>query len=180
MGLHVTVYLTDATQIKALYGSKDKGLLAQLLDELEDEIDGLNEYFEDDLSDGENGQEVLRDIINGNVRFPHLAFLYGYIYMNLCQYYGEFLESPNEEYSVDYFYAVPKLNDKVFIPIPIPEDFPEIYSIPLTNLYAEKESFFLTTIDNVNIENLKNEQENYCFAFDQALKSKKDLAFFIF
>ena len=164
-----------------MYGSKDNALLSSLLDELSDQLDDLNGYFEDQIDDDKNAQEVLADIINGKIRFPELAFMYGYVYEKLCEYYGEKIIPPNDEFSTNYYWEVPKQTYSAFIPIPFSSDFPEIYSIPTRKLRIEKEKFLaLTKRDGVDEAYLKMEKEDFEFAFDKALEENKDLVFFLY
>jgi hypothetical protein len=181
MSYSVVSYLTDSNEIKKLYGSKDKELLASLLNELSEELDNLNDDFEDDISDDKNSQEVLTDIINGETRFPELAFMYGYVYEKLCGHYGEEIIPPNDEFSTNYYWAVPKQTYKAFIPIPFSSDFPEIYSIPTTGLQKEKDKFLaLKKRDGIDEDYLKMEKEDFEFTFDKAIEDKKDLVFFLY
>lgn len=183
MSYSVVSYLTNSTEIKKLYGSKNQKLLASLLDELSDELDDLNDDFDfdDNIGDAKNSQEVLTDIINGDIRFPELDYMYGFVYEKLCGHYGEQIFPPNDEFSTNYYWAIPKQTYKAFIPIPFSSDFPEIYSIPTTELQAEKDKFLaLTERDGVDEDYLKMEKEDFKFTFDKAIEDNKDLVFFLY
>ncbi len=176
MGYSVQSYLVESAKIKQLYGSKDKVLLSTLLEKFEDKLEDLNATFCDDA------QKILADIINGEVRFPELAFMYGYVYEFLCEYFGKKIFPPNEEYSSFYYWSIPnKETYKAFIPIPFSDDFPEIYNIAETDLEMEKQNFLsVSQIDGINEEDLQIEKESFEFAFDKALEQKKDLVFFLY
>ena len=47
---------------------------------LKQELDRLNDYFSDSLSAGKDAYAVLADIVDGEIRHPEMAFLYGYVY----------------------------------------------------------------------------------------------------
>ncbi len=181
MGYYVQSYLTDSSEIRKLYGSKNKELLASLLHELSEDLNNLNQYFSEELGDDKNSQKILTDIINGEVRFPKLAFMYGYVYEKLCDYYGEQVFPPNDEYSTDYYWSINKETYKAFVPIPFSNDFPEIYSILTTELQEEKERFLAPTkIRNVEDEDVESAKEDFKYIFEEALKKNKDLVFFLY
>ena len=183
MSYSVTAYLTNSADIVKLHGSKNNNLLAVLLDELSEQLGNLNDDFDFDPNIGrdKNSQEVLRDIINGEIRFPEIAYLYGYVYEKLCQHYGAQVGPPNEEFSTNYYWAVPKQTYKAFIAIPFSSDFPEIFSIPVNDLPGEKERFLgLSERKGADEEYLKMEKEDFEFAFDKAIEEKKDLVFFLY
>lgn len=191
MGYYLTSYLTNSSEIKKLYGSKDEKLLTTLLKDLSEELESLNDDFDYELNENEDfdsddienkdSQQILTDIINGEVRFPELAFMYGYVYELLCKYYGKTIFPPNKEYSTAYYWEIPKSSYKAFISIPFSSDFPEIYSIEISNLEAEKDLFLsLKDRNGINEEGLKIEKEDFKFIFDEAIKQKKDLVFFLY
>ncbi|MCX8534239.1 DUF7691 family protein [Chryseobacterium luquanense] len=183
MGYYVTGYVTDSANIKNLYGSKDQEILTSLLNELSDSLDELNDDFDfdDNLNEEKNSQAVLTDIINGEIRFPELAYLYGYVYEKLCEYFGEIVDSPNDEFSTNYYWEIPKETYKAFIPIPFSSDFPEVYSIYAADLQTEKSKFLaLTERKGVDSDYLKTEKEDFEFAFNKAIKENKDLVFFLY
>ena len=68
--------------------------MAQLVEKLSQDLDVLNSDFEDIINASDNAHAVLKDILNGEIRFPKLAFLYGYVYERLCKYYGETVHPP--------------------------------------------------------------------------------------
>jgi hypothetical protein len=181
MGYYVQSYVTDSNAIKKLYGSKDKELLASLLDKLSDELQNLNDDFSSQINENKNAQTIVADFINGEVRFPELAFMYGYVYEKLCEHFGERVIPPNEEFSTNYYWAVPKQTYKAFIPIPFSKDFPEIYSISLSDLVTEKATFLgLTKREGADEDYLIMEKEDFEFTFDKALDENKDLVFFLY
>lgn len=181
MNYSVVSYLTDSTEIKKVYGSKNKALLATLLEHFSDELDTLNEDFKNDLDKNENAQEILKDIINGEIRFPEIAFMYGYVYEKICDYYGELVLPPNDELSTGYYWDVPKQTYKAFIPIPFSDDFPEVFSIQHTDLKTNKERFLaLFDREDVDEETFRIEKEDFEFIFNQAMEENKDLVFFLY
>lgn len=181
MGYYVQSYLTNANAIKQLYGSKDNYQLTTLFKKMADDLDELDTYFADEISNDKNAREVLKDITNGETRFSELAFMYGYVYEKLCKYYGKHILPPNDEYSTNYYCEIPKDVYKSFIPIPFSDDFPEMYSISIDELRLEKERFLaLTTREGVDDEYLESEKKDFEFIFDKAIKENKDLVFFLY
>lgn len=181
MSYSVLSYLTDSAEIKKVYGSRNKKLLATLLDEFSEDFDILNEDFENDLDKNENAQEILEDIIDGEIRFPEIAFMYGYVYEKICEYYGELIFPPNDELSTGYYWDVPKQTYKAFIPIPFSDDFPEIFSIENKDLKSNKERFLsLFDREDVDEETFRIEKEDFEFIFNQAMEENKDLVFFLY
>ena len=181
MGYNVTSYLTKSSEIKKLYGSRDQKLLTTLLHDLSEELESLNNDFDYEFNENEDSQQILTDIINGEVRFPELAFMYGYVYELLCKYYGKTVLPPNKEYSTTYYWEIPKSPYKAFIPIPFSDDFPEVYSIEVNNLEKEKD-LFLSLIERNGIDNegLNIEKEDFRFIFEEAIEQNKDLVFFVY
>lgn len=180
MGYYVQSYLTDSDEIKKVYGSKNKTLLSSLLKKLSKELNELNDYFEDKLSDKINSQEILTDFINGEIRFPELDFMYGYVYEKMCEHYGKQVSPPNDEYSTDYYWNIDK-TPQAFVNIPFTNDFPEIYSISKNELKLEKDRFLaLKNIEGIDKEDLKMDKEDFRFIFNKAIKENKDLVFFVY
>ena len=181
MGYYVQSILTDSKKIKSVFGCKNEVLLTQLIEKLYEELEILNSDFEDQINTSVNAHAVLKDIINGEIRFPKLAFLYGYVYEKLCKYYGETVHPPKNEYVTNYYWAIPKETYKTFIEIPFSNDFPEIYSIYFEDLIKEKERFLnlkeLNGFENVDLAIAKQDFE---FIFDKAIAEKKDLVFTLY
>ena len=75
MSYYVHAYLVDANKVKAVYGSHDMDLLNQLSSSLKEKLDSLNNYFESEISPSEDAYSVLADIVNGEKRSPHMAFM---------------------------------------------------------------------------------------------------------
>ena len=179
-------YLTDATKVIAVFGSKDQELLAELTKKLSKQFDELNDWFEDEITSENNAQEILKDIVNGEIRFPNLGYMYSYVYEKIVEHYGKIFFPTNmeyNEYSTNYYWDVPKEETyKAFMPIPFSDDFPEVYSIEKENLKAEKALFLSVTkrSDDVDEDYLKIEKEGFEFAFDKAISKNKDLVFFLY
>ena len=180
MSYHVQTYLTNAADIRRVFGSKDIALYEKLADAFAAQFDEQNDYFSRDLPENVTYQSLLIDIIYGELRFPDLAFVYGYIYEMLCGYYGELIYAPGGEFLTDYFWAI-RRTPKAFIPIPFSPDFPDIYSIERANLEAEKERFLaLDRIDGAASEQIEAKRNDFRFIFDKAIAEDKDLVFFAY
>lgn len=177
MGYGVQSYLTDAEKIKKVYASKEITLFESLEKDLKANFERLGNDFKDFLDEKVFPSSILLDIVNGEIRFPKFAFLYGYVYELLCQHYGE-LVYPPDEYSINYFWEIPR-EPKAFIPIPFTKDFPDIYSIKIDELQNEKDRFLqIKEIKGMSAEQIDLEKKDFEFIFDKAIKEKKDLAFF--
>ena len=88
MSYSVCAYLTEADKVKSVYGACDNLLLNQLKVALKPGLDSLNDYFSDNLNTDMNAYAVLADIVNGEIRYPEIAFMYGYVYEKICNHYG--------------------------------------------------------------------------------------------
>lgn len=178
MSYNVNCYLTDAKKIRDTFGCKDAQLHTLLLKQLSANLQELNDDFEDEIDDEKNFQAVLADFINGEIRFPDDGFMYGYVYEQICGYYGELAV---QELSVPYMESVPQITHKTFVPIPEPEDFPGIYSIAKEDLLKEKKSFLSAPgMKGVDQETLTEERQEYEDVFDQAIELNRDLVFFLY
>lgn len=180
MGYYVTSYLTRAESIRSVFGSKDIALYEKLSAQFKADFERHDNYFASNLPQGVSFKSVLIDIIYGEIRFPKFAFIYGYVYESLCEYYGEKVFPPEGEYSTNYYWAIPK-TPKAFIPVPLTRDFPEVYSIYYNDLKTEKERFLaVAEIDGIPAEYIDTEKEDYAFIFDKAIAEKCDLVFFTY
>ncbi|ARS42233.1 hypothetical protein CA265_22260 [Sphingobacteriaceae bacterium GW460-11-11-14-LB5] len=181
MSYSVQCYLCEAIKIKELYASKNQASFEKLSRALSEELNGLDNDFEDEIDSRKNAKEILRDFINGEVRFPDLAFMYGYVYEKICEYYGELISPPSGDFSTAYYWSLNKETYKIFVPIPTPEDFPEIYSISTSELLNESYRFLSgPKRENIDQEYLESEKEDFRFAFDKAIQQNKDLVFFLY
>lgn len=180
MGYYVSSYLTNAESVRNIFGSKDIVLYEKLTDKFKEGFEKQNDYFSRDLPENVSFGSVLLDIIYGQIRFPNLAFAYGYVYESLCEYCGEKVFPPEGDYSTNYYWAITK-TPKSFIPIPVTFDFPEIYSISYGDLKTEKQRFLeITEIEGISTEYINLEKEGFAFIFDKAIEEKKDLVFFTY
>ena len=122
MSYSVYAYLTDADKVKSVYGACDNLLLNQLKIALKQELDSLNDYFSDSLNTDKDAYAALADIVNGEIRYPEIAFIYGYVYEKICNHYGTQIYCAENLWQLD--------SQSTFIPIPLSDDFPYIISIP--------------------------------------------------
>ena len=74
MSYSVYAYLTDADKVKSVYGACDNLLINQLKIALKQELDSLNDYFSDSLNTDKDAYAALADIVNGEIRYPEIAF----------------------------------------------------------------------------------------------------------
>ena len=123
-------YLTDADKVKSVYGACDNLLLNQLKIALKQELDSLNDYFSDSLNTDKDAYAALADIVNGEIRYPEIAFMYGYVYEKICNHYGTQIYCAENLWQLD--------SQSTFIPIPLSSDFPYIISIPVSELESKR------------------------------------------
>jgi hypothetical protein len=174
MGYYISSYLTDANKVKSLFGSKDILLFEELKTKLSDNLEDFNNSFEDELEGEQSSEEVLRDIINGEIRFPNLNFLYGYVYISLCETFGEQFFTDADDVSGSSFWLVAPENT-AFITIPFSDDFPQIVSISKEDLIPQKK-FFLDVLNNPDFKNEYTEDiAAYKQIFETAINANKDL-----
>ena len=88
MSYSVCAYLTEADKVKSVYGTCDNQLINQLKVALKQALDTLNDYFSDSLNTDKDAYAALADIVNGEIRYPEIAFMYGYVYEKICNHYG--------------------------------------------------------------------------------------------
>ena len=86
MSYSVCVYLTEVDKVKSVYGACDNLLLNQFKAALKPGLDSLNDYFSDSLNTDMDAYAVLADIVNGEIRYPEIAFMYGYVYEKICNH----------------------------------------------------------------------------------------------
>lgn len=173
-------YLTDAEKVKSFYGSKDAAALEELYKALQEDFESLDDFFDGSSEGWQPAREILTDIINGEIRFPKLGYMYSYVYEQLCAYFGGQVFPPGEEYSTVYYYEIEK-QPTAFIPIPFSNDFPEVYSISKDKLATEKERFLqVQKIDGINDAGLQMEKDDFAFIFDKAIAEQKDLLFMLY
>lgn len=175
MSYTINTYLTDSVKIKQLFGSKNQELFQEILNTYAEDFEELDDYFEDDYENGANAKEILLDFINGEIRFPNLDFLYGYVFEKLVDFHGELVIPPSEEYDVNYYWNIEK-TQTAFIDFPFSEDFPELYCISKVDLNKQKELFLRTSMDNSE-EDWTAEKKDFEFIFTKAIAENMDLVF---
>ncbi len=116
MSYSVCAYLTEADKVKSVYGTCDNQLINQLKVALKQELDTLNDYFSDSLNTDKDAYAALADIVNGEIRYPEIAFMYGYVYEKICNHYGTQIYCAENLWQLD--------SQSTFIPIPLSSDFP--------------------------------------------------------
>lgn len=168
MSYYVYAYLVDADKVKAVYGSHNVDLLNHLSSSLKEKLDNLNNYFRSKISPSENAYSVLADIVNGEKRSPYIAFMYGYVYEVICEYYGRIIYNAENLWQLD--------EQSTFIPIPLSNDFPYIISIPISELEIKKQQYTALEAGNgIGDYDYEEEMDDLNFIFDEAIEAQKDL-----
>lgn len=166
MSYYVHAYLVDADKVKTVYGSHDMDLLNQLSSSLKEKLDSLNNYFGSEISLSEDAYSVLTDIVNGEKRSPHMAFMYGYVYEIICEYYGRIIYNAENLWQLD--------EQSTFIPIPLSNDFPYIISIPVSELEIKKQQYTALEAGNgIGDYDYEEEMDDLNFILMKPLKPGK-------
>ncbi|MFM9966143.1 MAG: hypothetical protein ACKV2Q_33615 [Planctomycetaceae bacterium] len=134
-------YGVDLTRLKAVYGSKDERLIADVLKERAEELQNNDGFFEDELEAGTipNSEAALREIVAGTIRkYEGAEPLFGYVLKILCEHIGEFIGGGEVAAIRDHSYKSQLLASGVPIPIPYTgQNFPEIGFLASHEIPAE-------------------------------------------
>ena len=173
MSYSVYAYLTEVDKVKPIYGACDDLLINQLKASLKQELDRLNDYFSDSLNTDKDAYAVLADIVNGEIRFPEITFMYGYVYETICCHYGKQIYNAENLWQLDH--------QSTFIPIPLSDDFPYIISIPVHELESKREEYMsLQEGDGIGDYDYEQEMDDLNFIFDEAVEAQKDLVIMVY
>ena len=173
MSYSVYSYLTDADKVKSVYGACDNLLITQLKIALKQELDSLNNYFSYSLNMDKDAYAVLADIVNGEIRYPEIAFMYGYIYEKICNHYGTQIYRAGNLWQLD--------SQSTFIPIPLSSDFPYIISIPVSDLENKRTEYSsLKEGNGIGDYDYEQEMDDLNFIFDEAIEAQKDLVIMVY
>ena len=162
MSYSVCAYLTEADKVKSVYGARDNLLLNQLKAALKPGLDSLNDYFSDSLNTDMDAYAVLADIVNGEVRYPEIAFMYGYVYEKICNHYGTQIYCAENLWQLD--------SQSTFIPIPLSDD--------LESKRMEYNS--LEEGNGIGDYDYEQEMDDLNFIFDEAVEAQKDLVIMVY
>jgi hypothetical protein len=168
MSYSVYAYLTDAQKVSSVYGSKSREIYNELSRSLKNDLEDLNGYFSKDTGPVQNASEVLKDLINGKIRFPDIPHMYGYVYEKICEYFGR------QIYASENMWELEK--QSAFMPIPFSAHFPYIISIKKSRL-DEKKKKFLSLKEGEGIGDYDYDEEtgDLTYILDEAIEQSKDL-----
>lgn len=173
MSYSVCAYLTEADKVKSVYGAHDNLLLNQLKAALKPGLDSLNDYFSDSLNADMDAYAVLADIVNGEIRYPEIAFMYGYVYEKICNHYGTQIYCAENLWQLD--------SQSTFIPIPLSDDFPYIISIPVSELESKRTEYnSLEEGNGIGDYDYEEEMDDLNFIFDEAIEAQNDLVIMVY
>lgn len=173
----VTAYLTDAAHVSKVFGCKNKALLGKLMLKLKYPLEDLDDEYEDLIGPNKDAKHVLLEIINGKQTLKDLRLMYLFIYEQICLSFGEHLYAPNDDFSAEYFLAL-KLKPSAFMPIELSSKHPILVSIKYDELETYKEKFSsLESYEGYDEDIIGEDRKDYLYAFDEAIKKKKDLVF---
>ena len=173
MSYSVCAYLTEADKVRSVYGACDNLLLNQLKTALKQELDSLNDYFSDRQNTDMDAYAALADIVNGEIRHPEMAFLYGYVYEKICSHYGTRIYCAENLWQLD--------SQNTFFPIPLSDDFPYIISIPVSVLESKRVEYTsLQEGNGIGDYDYEQEMDDLNFIFDEATEAGKDLVIVVY
>jgi hypothetical protein len=136
-------YALDLDRLKAVYGSKDERLIADVLKSQAEELQNNDGFFESECESGvcPNSETALREIVNGSIaHYERAEPMFGYVLKILCEHLGEFIGGGEVAAIRDHPYKSQLLASGVPIPIPYSgEDFPEIGFLAVHEIPAEIE-----------------------------------------
>ncbi|MDR0574162.1 MAG: hypothetical protein LBG96_09075 [Tannerella sp.] len=171
MSYYVYAYLTDANKVSSVFSSNDPNIYEALSTSLKDDLGNLDNYFSEYTNAQKNVSEVLKDIINGEVRFPDIPFMYGYVYEKICEYFGE------QIYNAEYIWELEE--QSAFIPIPFSTDFPYIISVEKYRL-QEKKSKFIALKYGIGNCDYEEEIKDLTYILDKAIEESRDLVICVY
>jgi hypothetical protein len=130
MALNGTAYAVDLGRLRAAFGSRDSELLGRIVGDAAKAIESF------DLQEGEppsfSMRQAITDLIDGEFRAPERSrFLYGYAIEILCEYFGEVIPVPDDEFDEigdpdDLEIDTPLLNGELPLPVPAWGDTPYV------------------------------------------------------
>jgi len=169
MSYNTMVFQVDSGKIAALWGSNNNAFLEGFMVKHKDDIEEGMDWHEVGL---EVYRNCLADIINGVITADKAHhFIYGYLYEMLCRDFGEQIE--REEF-LSYLSEVTDGDFKVFIPIPAPENWPDIYSVKVDELAKARDLFLNNAPDYVATTDYVDEVN---YLFKTAFDNKQGLVF---
>jgi hypothetical protein len=177
MSYSILSYISDSTEIQNVWNSKDDNLYSKISNLYKDDLLKSNNYFQ--LKSPNKFENILEDIIAGEIKHNNLNYAYGYVYELLCKFYGELIDTSHLDWSYNPPYLCvfdPKYS--AFIPIPFSSDFPHIRSIKNAELKKIKNEYLTIKSDYYNEEEIILYREYFNFIFDYAMKKNKDLILF--
>jgi len=134
-------YGVDLDKLKAIYGSKDENLLADLLRAQAQELKDNDKYFEEEIEGGgfPATKQALREIVVGAFgTYEGAEAIYGYALKIICGHIGHRVGADDVANVADHPYASQLVASGPPIPIPYDEtDFPEIGFLSRTQISEE-------------------------------------------
>ncbi|GAB1858420.1 hypothetical protein MHTCC0001_32570 [Flavobacteriaceae bacterium MHTCC 0001] len=174
MSYSIKAISVDSEKVMKLWNSKNESHLQELITAFETKIKDLNKWFKAENIDA---SLIVRDMVYGEISFPKLNYVYGYVYEWICEKYGRNIEDHIQTadslgISLEYLSEIDH-SASAFIPIPVDSisDFPHIISIAHKNLEKKKSDFLNVELDYGNEEY----QHDFTKIFDYVMKSGTDL-----
>jgi hypothetical protein len=168
MSYTIYAYLTDAQKVSSVYGSKSREIYNELSGSLKKDMEDLDGYFSEETGPLQNASEILKDMVNGEIRFPDISHIYGYVYEKICEYFGRQIYASENMWELE--------EQSAFMPIPFSTDFPHIVSISKNRLNEKKRNFLsLKEGEGIGYYNYDEEIEDLAFILDEAIEQSMDL-----
>ena len=139
MGYHHMFYGLDLDKLKALFGSNDSNLTAEILRVRKRDVKDINDQFEENQEDFLKCEHALREIVAGSFgQHEHAEAMYGYALQIICEHIGRRIGGDDVATVEDHPYASQLVAAGPPISIPYnKEDFPEIGFLSLEQIPDE-------------------------------------------
>jgi hypothetical protein len=138
MGYQHMFYGLDLDRLRSIYGSKEEGFVAEILQAKGNDLAGNDQFFEDYGEDFPTSEQALREIVAGSIPQRQGAeAMYGYVLKIICEHFGRMI---GEDVACvrDHPFKSQLVANGPPIPIPIDRaDFPEIGHIALEDIPEE-------------------------------------------
>lgn len=131
MSYGIMPYMVSIDSIKGLFGVSDEKSKKMLVEKLTPKAIKLEKSFDEPALD------VLISFLDGEIKYPHLGYIYWYLIEAMMPYIsGNFMDNGNwYPASLDELYKLDSLNCTIDIEdLPYPDDFPSLYFCKKQNL----------------------------------------------
>jgi hypothetical protein len=188
MSIHLqSVYKVKVNKALAFYGSKAHNTAKDIFLKYHDKF----KNWDIGISDQNEGKkfesrDLLDDICNGKYRFKEDAWLYGYIFEIICDYFGERnLSFSENDVDVNVYAEVHPASGETFFGLPLISDFPSIVCINPNLIDDEIERFRNLSFSNnlkkyFDSDSIAKSKSRFAKYLEVAKKDKLGVAYFVY